>query len=308
MCDIWKANHHRQELSRDDLAPHLTALRHLNVRWVVLSGGEALMHTNLWTLCALLRDLRVKISLLSTGLLLKPAAPDIVRWCDDVIVSLDGSRAVHNAIRRVPRAYERLVEGVTALKALKPSLRVTARCVIQQANYFDLPHIIEAAHSIGLDQISFLAVDVATSAFNRPQPWGDERVADVALSPNEASAFEGLVEDTICAYAADFASGFIAEHPQKLRRLPRYFHALNGHGDFPDTICNAPWVSTVIEADGTVRPCFFHPALGNIHQQSLDEILNAAAAITFRRHLDVQRDPICRQCVCTLHLPPQKAI
>src|SRR5712691_3976696 len=141
MCDIWRANQSGQEISYDDLVHHMADLRQLNVRWVVLSGGEALMHSNLWTLCALLEDLGVKISLLSTGLLLKRFAPDIVRWCADVIVSLDGSRDVHNAIRGVPRAYERLAEGVTALKALVPHFRVTARCVIQRLNYADLPHI-----------------------------------------------------------------------------------------------------------------------------------------------------------------------
>ena len=67
-------------------------------------------------LVRLLKDLEVKISLLSTGLLLTRFAPDIVRWCDEVIVSLDGSREVHNTIRGVPRAYERLAEGIAASK------------------------------------------------------------------------------------------------------------------------------------------------------------------------------------------------
>jgi MoaA/NifB/PqqE/SkfB family radical SAM enzyme len=308
MCDIWKANRDGRELSRDDLAPHMGVLRQLHVRWVVLSGGEALMHSNLWSLCELLKDLEVRISLLSTGLLLKRYAQDITRWCDDVIVSLDGSREVHNAIRAVPRAYERLEEGVAALKAIEPTFRVTARCVLQRMNYFDLPRIIEAAHHLALSQLSFLAVDVSSTAFNRPMPWGDERVAAVALSPNEVRAFEGMVEETIRSHADDFTSGFIAESPEKLRRLPRYFHALNGQGDFPQTVCNAPWVSTVIEADGTVRPCFFHRALGNIHQQSLDAIINSADAVAFRRHLDVTRDPICRKCVCTLYLDPQQVV
>ena len=307
MCDIWKANRAGREIARDDLAQHITALRELHVRWVVLSGGESLMHSNLWTLCELLKGLEVKISLLSTGLLLTRFAPDIVRWCDDVIVSLDGSREVHNAIRRVPRAYERLAEGIAALKALAPHFRVTARCVVQRRNYRDLPHIIAVAHHLTLQQISFLAVDVATTAFNRPTPWGEERVATVALSPDEVRDFEGIVEGTIRAHAEDFASGFIAEPPEKLRRLPRYFDALNDQGDFPETVCNAPWVSTVIEADGSVRPCFFHRTLGNIHQQPLTEILNSDEAIAFRRDLDVTRDPICRQCVCSLHLDPRQA-
>src|SRR5215470_13846163 len=62
MCDIWQANRDGLELSRDDLAPHMTVLRQLHVRWVVLSGGEALMHSNLWSLCELLKDLEIRIS------------------------------------------------------------------------------------------------------------------------------------------------------------------------------------------------------------------------------------------------------
>lgn len=308
MCDIWKANRNGQELSHADLEPHLRDFRALQVSWVVLSGGEALMHSNLWTLCEMLKNLGIKISLLSTGLLLKKYAADVVSWCDEVIVSLDGSRTVHDRIRNVPRAFDRLAEGVTALKALDPAFRVTGRCVVQHSNYRDLPQIIEAAHAIGLDQISFLAVDVSTDAFNRTTPWEDERVAEVALSAEEAAEFALLVDTVVGTYEEDFATGFIAESPEKLRRLPRYFAALQDDGAFPETICNAPWVSTVIEADGTVRPCFFHAPLGNIRERSLAAIINAEEAIAFRRTLDVKQNPVCRKCVCTLSLGPMQAV
>ena len=308
MCDIWKANRNGHELSRDDLAAHLDDFRTLNVRWVVLSGGEALMHANLFALCKGLKELDVKITLLSTGLLLERYAADVVRWCDEVTVSLDGSRAVHDAIRRVPRAFDRLAEGVAALKALDPGFRVTARCVVQRDNFADLSGIIDAARDIGLNQLSFLAADVSTEAFNRPTPWDADRVAEIALSPDEVTAFERLLEDVIDGYRADFASGFIAESPEKLRRMPRYFAALNDDGDFPPTLCNAPWVSTVVEADGTVRPCFFHEPLGNIHEQSLAAILNTETAQAFRRNLDVTRDAVCRKCTCTLYLTPRASM
>ncbi len=109
MCDIWLANQQKQEISADALGKHLGALRKFNVQQVVLSGGEALMHSNLWALCKSLKDLRITLTLLSTGVLLERHADAVTRWCDEVIVSLDGSRDTHNKIRDVPRAYERLV-------------------------------------------------------------------------------------------------------------------------------------------------------------------------------------------------------
>jgi MoaA/NifB/PqqE/SkfB family radical SAM enzyme len=302
MCDIWKANQERRLLTREDLAAQLASLRQLHVQRVVLSGGEALMHPNLWQLCGLLKELPVRITLLSTGLLLGVHAQNVVRWCDEVIVSLDGSQPVHDAIRRVPRAYERLRQAIAVLRQTSPTMPVSARCVIQRANFRDLPNIVQTAHELGLDRISFLAADVSSTAFNRPTPWGDERSSEVALSLEETAELHDLVETLIDRNADDFASGFIAERPDKLRRVPRYFAALHGQGAFPTPRCNAPWVSTVVEADGTVRPCFFHAPLGSIKEQSLASILNGPAAIAFRRSLDVEQDPICRTCVCSLTL------
>src|SRR5882762_4987478 len=213
MCDIWQANANKQELSREDIEHQMGSLRNLHVQRVVLSGGEALMHQNLWTLCELLREIPVEITLLSTGLLLKVFAADGVKWCAEVIVSSDGSREIHNSIRRVPRAFERMAEGIAALRAQRPGYPVSARCVLQRHNFRDLPNIVQAAHEIGLDRVSFMSVDVSSTAFNRPQPWEAPRVSEVALDRAETAEFTALVEDTILRYAADFERRFISENP-----------------------------------------------------------------------------------------------
>ena len=308
MCDIWKANLERREISYEELDRHLASLRRLHVETVVLTGGEALMHSNLWRLCALLRDYGVRITLLSTGLLLARNATDIVEWCDEVIVSLDGDRETHDRIRRVPRAYDQLASGVAELRAHDSSLRITARCVVQRENFQALEALLGAARELGLDCISFLSADVSSEAFNRPDPWSSDRVSEVALSAAEAEELVASIEEIIASHAADFASGWIAESPEKMRNIGRYFVALCGHTPFPETRCNAPWVSTVVDADGTVRPCFFHRPYGNLDDGPLAAILNSEAAIRFRRSLDVKTDPICERCVCTLQLSPRAAV
>ncbi|MCB9136315.1 MAG: radical SAM protein [Anaerolineales bacterium] len=309
MCDIWKANENMQELSSDDLAHHLVSFRRLGVKWVTFSGGEALMHSNLWKLAEMLKAEGIKITLLSTGLLLKRNAENIVRWCDEVIVSLDGSQPVHDTIRNIPHAYERLREGVSALRELRPDFSIGARCVLQRLNFRDLPNIVKAAHELGLSRVSFLSADVTSEAFNRFQPWEDERVSAIALSPNEVNEFKAIIEETIRDFERDFANHFIEESPDKLRRLGQYYGAINNRTvSFPETSCNAPWVSAVVEADGGVRPCFFHPVIGNIHEKPLLEVLNSPEAIQFRQNLDVKTNPVCQKCVCTLHIGIRKDI
>src|SRR5689334_17886382 len=107
MCDIWRATT-KTELAAADVARWLDEWRGMGVRRVVLSGGEALLHSHLWELCDYLRAAGIGITILSTGLLLRRHAAELVQRCDDVVVSLDGPRETHNFIRDIPRAYEKL--------------------------------------------------------------------------------------------------------------------------------------------------------------------------------------------------------
>jgi MoaA/NifB/PqqE/SkfB family radical SAM enzyme len=237
-------------------------------------------------------------------LLLKKYAEKIIAKTNEVIVSLDGSKAVHDKIRNVPEAFNKLKDGAAELKNLNKDYQVTARCVVQKANFIDLPNIVDAAHEIGLDQVSFLNADVSTDAFNRPGLWDDDKVKEICLSRDEVDHFKDIIEKIINTHSDDFKSGFIAESPEKLRRFYNYYAAFHGLCNFPTVTCNAPWVSAVIEADGTVRPCFFHAKIGNIRDSSLTELINSPGSISFRKNLDTTTNPICKKCVCSLNLSP----
>jgi len=263
MCDIWKANQTKTELSAEDLLQHVNAFQKLGVKHVALSGGEALMHRNLFVLCKELQRLRIHVSLLSTGLLLKTHARDIVTNCNEVIVSLDGPSHIHDAIRNIPAAYEKMQEGVRALRQESPAFRITGRSVIQKANYRALEETIDAALELQLDQISFLAADVSSTAFNRPDPWNAAQQDAVALSHEEALQLRQIIRKLTDTRNDLFDRRFVAESPQKLLRIPAYYEALAGKSSFPKVVCNAPWVSAVVESNGDILPCYFHPAYGN---------------------------------------------
>lgn len=301
MCDIWRANKNLQELSPEFIGRHVEAMQDLGVRWIVLSGGEALMHANLWNLCEQLSCLNAKITLLSTGLLLERNVAEIAEWIDEVIVSLDGSDSVHDRIRNIPRAYEKLRDGVAALRNGAPDVDIGARCVLQRENYFDFRGIVKAAKELRLDWISFLAADVSSEAFNRPGGWPDERKTEVRLTPDQCDELENTIRQSAIEFAHHYKSVFIAESPEKLLRIVQYYRAINGDATFAKQKCNAPWVSAVVEPDGQVRPCYFHKSYGQLAEGGLAELINSPAAIAFRRNLDVNKDPVCQRCVCTLN-------
>lgn len=302
MCDIWRIRE-AQEITPQDLVYQLRSLRDLGVQWVAFSGGEPQMNRQWYLLARMLRDVGIRVTLLTAGLLLEREAKRVVEHMDDVIVSLDGPPAVHNVIRRVPNAFEQMAAGVKALRQLRPHMIVRARCTVQKENHTSLRTTVLAAKEAELNSISFLAADVTSTAFNRPAEWSAERQDKVALTSLELEELHTELERLMVECRDDLDSGFIVEAPDKIRRIVQHFRAHLGLAMHVAPRCNAPWVSAVIEASGDVRPCFFHPAMGNIHDHTLTEILNAPAAMQFRQDLDIDSNPICRRCVCSLYMP-----
>jgi MoaA/NifB/PqqE/SkfB family radical SAM enzyme len=273
---------------------------------VVFSGGEPLMHSSLFRFCSELRQRKIRVTLLSSGLLLERHASRIVEHVDDLIVSLDGPSATHNAIRRVANAFELLADGVDRIRSLSGVYPVAARCTVQRLNCTQLVETTESARRLGLNSISFLAADVHSSAFNRQTSLpvisgAGSTVNGIALSADQLP----LLDEQIDALAAAGECGnFVLEPAVKLRAIAHHFRSHLGMAEPVAPVCNAPWNSAVLESDGSVRPCFFHPPIGTLHDgNTLREVLNGPKSLAFRAGLNIAVDPICRQCVCSLNWP-----
>jgi Fe-coproporphyrin III synthase len=300
MCDIWKRESSDQ-IRTEDLQRHRTSFENLGVRQVVLTGGEPLLHSDLATLCGFFREQNIHLTLLTTGLLLHKRAEEVASLFDDIILSLDGPQEIHDAIRRVNGAYNMIHRGVAAVRRHNPVIPISCRTTIQKANHRHLRATVDAARSLGLDSISFLAADLTSEAFNRTLLWPIERQSEIGLSLEEVAALEEEIELLLLEYGDGIKHKYIAESATKLRTIARRFREHLGQISPQAPICNAPWVSAVVEVDGSVRPCFFHPAIGNMTSSTLEEIINGDAAQSFRQSLDIETNPTCQRCVCSLN-------
>jgi MoaA/NifB/PqqE/SkfB family radical SAM enzyme len=299
MCDIWKIRA-PQEIPIERLERQLDSFEELHVSRVALTGGEPERHTHFDEFARALKARGIQVTMLTAGMQLEEDARRVVAAVDDVIVSLDGPPVVHDRIRRVPGAFEKLAAGVLALKKIQPTIPIGGRCTVQRANHDVLCRTVEHAEEIGLDSISFLAADLTSHAFNRAAAWNTLRQGTVALDEREVDSLEEEIERLIAAYAG---VGFVVESADKLRRIVLHFRAHLGQALPVAPRCNAPWVSAVVEASGEVRPCFFHASIGSIYDNTLTEVVNGPAARQFRSQLDMATNPTCRRCVCSLYLP-----
>jgi MoaA/NifB/PqqE/SkfB family radical SAM enzyme len=297
-CDYWR--HGRKDMTPDSVSRLLPSLLELGTRAVLISGGEPLIHPQWEQIAQLLRERGLQLWLLTSGLSLAKHATRATELFQSITVSLDGTdRRMYEAIRGLD-AFDKVCAGIRAATLAGASLSV--RVTVQRANYSALPAFVTLARELGAQQVSFLAADVRSShAFGRMGGFN----ANLALQASDLPAFENTLDIMERDHAHDFRCGFIAESPEKLRRLLEYYRALCGLGAFPPVRCNAPEFSAVIEATGRVNPCFFIAGAPHaIVAEDLGEVLNSESMKALRRSIREGRRAECVTCVCSLWRDP----
>ena len=294
-CDHWR--HGRADMNLESVVRLLPSLARLQTQLVLLSGGEPLLNAEWRDIALLLRESGLRLWLLTSGLSLAKHVQPASELFDAITVSLDGTdRATYAAIRGLD-AFEKVSAGIRA--AANTGVPVSVRVTIQRANYRQIPAFVDLARDMGVQQVSFLAVDVANPhAFGRLGDFGE----GLALGRADLPELERILCRLECDYAADFESGFIAESPRRMRRIHQYFAAICGIGAYPPVRCNAPEFSAVITATGQVNPCFFiaGPPQAILVDGDLGAALNGDAVSRLRESIRAGGRSECATCVCSL--------
>lgn len=294
-CDWWRSDG-ATDLTLDDYDTLATQLHQLGTRLVLLTGGEPLLRDDVWAIADRFLERGMALQLITSGLALRTHAVAAGRRCRQVVVSLDGDTPdLYRDVRGVD-GFDAVTAGIRALRAASPSTRVVVRATLHRSNFRAMSGIVAVAAQLGVDQVSFLAADLGSPAFGA-SPVGHRR--HLALTAEEVEVFREVIEGCLRTHEALCARRFVAESPARLRRLADYYAAHLGLAPFPTVQCEAPYVSVAIDADGTVRPCFFHPPIGQLRDAALADIVGHHLP-EFRSHWRVETSPTCRTCVCAL--------
>ncbi len=143
---------------------------------------------------------------------------------------------------------------------------------------------METAEALELNSISFLAADIESPAFNRPEGWDALRRERVTLDRPQVPVLADQVSRLIAGRTAT-----LADTHDHLNRIVDIFRLGTPVSRGARPSCNAPWVSAVLDSAGAVSPCFFHRPFARVGI-GLAPALNAPAALRFRTTLDVAAD------------------
>jgi len=141
----------KQEISLDDFKIVIDNLNDLQIKLCILTGGETLLHPQLFELLDYAqKNYDGDLILNTNGFLL---SEDIAKKLADynllhLHLSLDGTKDIHNKIRQNNQSFDKVIEATKT--AQKYGLKVEYLCTVMQWNLHDIPNIIALAKELNV--------------------------------------------------------------------------------------------------------------------------------------------------------------
>jgi radical SAM protein with 4Fe4S-binding SPASM domain len=253
-------------LTGDEILALMTELRAAGCLFLSLTGGEVLMHPQLFAFLDHARDLNMAVQLLSNGTLLRPGiASRLATYKNLLGVSLSlygATAAVHDSVTQVTGSWRRTWAGAERLRALGVAVRL--KFIVMHDN----------AHEVA------------------------QMRADA-----DARGFAYMVDLTITA-RHDGSTGSLSTRVERdeIERLYRGpLHDMIPRGgrevteeDFP---CNCARGNCAISARGDVYPCVSVPmTAGNVRTQRFQDIWKDSPVFQRIRGLSMKDYTQCAPC------------
>lgn len=228
---------------------------HINI-----TGGEPLSHPEFFTLAEEIRRRGISFAVLTNGTLLNVAmARRLARLRSEYVqVSIDGTRAVHDAIR-APGSYDRAFHGIDLLKAA--GMQVTVSFTVQRNNRF-----------------CFLPVAVECRRHNVDKLWFDRVVIPAAEDADRLSLSTAQYR-AFLKKAGLLNRIFMRENGTSTVECCRALQFL----ECPSScgyICAPVAKHLTVLANGDLMPCRRLPFIeGNVLETSIDAIIAGSEII-----------------------------
>lgn len=197
-------------------------------------------------------------------------------------VSLDAARDA--TFRRVRKGAPPLDQIVTNMKRVveerriagRSDLRLSLSFALMRSNIVELCEFISLGHEVGFDLVIARHVEAYTASMAHESLWWDQEGFNKAR--DEAIRFAESV-------------GIELAIPRPFEPRPKR----PGH-----ELCHEPWTGAMILGNGDVHVCCVPGPgmrMGNLHEQSMEQIWNGAAYQRFRTRVNsADPPPACQAC------------
>lgn len=317
MCALWRDQGYvskgssallKEEVPADELLNRLQEIGPPRPK-LNLAGGEIFLYEEWEKLIRGAKELGFPVAVVTNGTLLDRVAEKLVQLrVDDLCISVDGPREVHDRIRAAPGTFEKIERGVKEFHRVKalsgsPIPRLSISCVICRDNVPYLTEMIEVARHFQVDSFGFLhlqfitdeeyrgACNVMNSLFQcTPIEWSGFLTEEVDFPVEELiRQIEQLTESA--ERTPDFFSPELSSDQSRA-----YYRPGSKGANLTEERCRAPWHTAWILPNGDVSPCSSFIA-GNLREEKFSRIWNNDRFYSFRKILRERGQfPQCKRC------------
>lgn len=253
--------------------------------------GEPLISKNFEEMLSVAKGYGTKVSCHTNGTVMTPArARSLVAAGINVVnFSVDAANEElfqtirpGASLRKVLRSIEMLEQAKRELRRSNPAIGLAF--VAMRRNAEELPKVVELAHQVGARWVmakGIIPISPSTSE------------ESLVHEPNRARAVAHEAQSRANKYHVSLSLGIELTDPEAYsasRQRP-----MDGRG-----LCQEPWETVFITADGSVEPCcilYSGEPMGNIHEQSFAEIWNNKKYQSLRAMLySGQMPEACKDC------------
>jgi len=266
---------------------------------------EPLVYPHLEASLIYAKENNVETAVTTNALTLKQKAQKLVfGGLKHLYISLDGPQDIHNEIRGHKKSFQKAVEGIETIWSLDSSIAISIFCVITEWNIGHLKQLADYFKDYPLVQLGFMHTNFT------PQHIADAH-NEIWMASYPATA-SNVEEVNIDNYDLNLLWEEISEIKNSKYSFPITFspeiasmEKLNEFYLRPEKIigkmCNDVFSNIMIKSDGSVIPAHgrcYNLTLGNIHNQSLEEIWNSNILKNFRSDLVANGGllPACSRC------------
>jgi len=276
---------------------------------ITLFGGEPLFYRGFTQLVKYIKDKGMHCLLITNGSMLEEFAEDIVKsGLDELNISLDGDRQLHDQIRGLPGLFDKIINGLEKIQRIKVQMKkkrplVNLQCTITKYNYEHLEQLIIVADKIKADSLTFHNLIFLDEGILEKQKKIDTLLGcscvdweGFKFAPGiDPEALHRTITKILTAkhkFNVDFYPNFSRQ------ALMEYYKKADYTGPDFSSRCISPWIAAYIFPDGEVRPCLnSNYSYGNVLTDKFTKLWNNQKAVNFRRLLKKNRIfPACARC------------
>ncbi len=295
---------HFDENLIESITPYLR-----NTERIQLHGiGEPMLGPAFWKILHLIpRGSGQKVSVNSNAVLLNKSRINKLVESGLTIINISLDAATSETYSRIRGAnFEQVIDNIRELVKSRDSLgqntpEVLLNMTLMYCNIEEAVSFVELAHRLGVDGVYFWHL-------NEGEHWVAERDGWIFDYHEQGLRKHPELSDRCLRAALQRARELgVKVHLDPNKRVFFSPEFNDGHTDDATgsnlTVCDCtyPWRWIMITSDGEVAACCFmsRPALGNMYEQSLDEIWNGEVMQDLREHISRgEIHSLCKGAVC----------